>query len=64
MHLEDRLRTYNGPLVATAHIPCTILRLHNLEEKLLSYFPEQVSEAGDRQRWILNPCLEMYNWLI
>jgi hypothetical protein len=48
-------------LVASAHIPYMILRLHNLKEKLLSYFPDQVSEAGDGQRWILrvNPFLDM-----
>jgi hypothetical protein len=36
-----------------------ILSLHNLEEKLWSYFSEQVSEASDGQRWILNPFLDM-----
>jgi hypothetical protein len=30
-----------------------------LEEKLLSYFPEQDSEASDGQRLILNPFLDM-----
>jgi hypothetical protein len=36
-------------LVISAHIPCIILSLENLEEKLLSYFPEQISQANDEQ---------------
>ncbi|CAH1379086.1 unnamed protein product [Tenebrio molitor] len=45
--------------LSNAHISCMMLSLHNLEEKLLSYFPEQVSETGGGQRWILNPFLDM-----
>jgi hypothetical protein len=46
-------------LVVSAHIPCMILSLQKLKEKLLSYFPEQDSEASDGRRWILNPFLDM-----
>lgn len=39
----------------SAHIPCMIQSLHNLQEKLLTYFPDLHSEADNGRRWILNP---------
>ncbi|XP_056643836.1 protein FAM200C-like [Diorhabda sublineata] len=41
-----------------AHIPCLIQSLHNLQEKLLTYFPDLHSEADNGRRWILNPFLD------
>lgn len=46
-------------LVVSSHIPCMIQSLHNLEDKLLSYFSELDSEAANGQRWVLNPFLDM-----
>ncbi|XP_045462613.1 protein FAM200A-like [Harmonia axyridis] len=42
----------------SAHIPCMILSLHNLQEKLLTYFPDLHSEADNGRRWISNPFLD------
>ncbi|XP_023210685.1 zinc finger BED domain-containing protein 5-like [Centruroides sculpturatus] len=46
-------------LVVSSHIPCMIQSLHNLEEKLLTYFPKLDSEADYGHRWILNPFIDM-----
>lgn len=45
-------------LVVRAHIPCMIQSLHNLQENLLTYFPDLHSEADNGRRWILNPFLD------
>ncbi|GBP84554.1 Protein FAM200B [Eumeta japonica] len=42
----------------SAHIPCIIQSLHNLQEKLLAYFPDLHSEVDNGRRWILNPFLD------
>lgn len=34
-------------LAVSTHIPCLIQSLHNTENKLLAYFPDRDSEAGD-----------------
>lgn len=46
-------------VVVSSHIACMIQSLHNLEEKLLSYFPELHTETDNGHRWILNPFLDM-----
>ena len=33
----------------------SLYELHNLQEKLLTYFPDLHSEADNGRRWILNP---------
>lgn len=48
-------------LVVRAHIPCMIQSLHNLQEKLLTYFPDLHSEADNGRRWILNPFFGQVN---
>ncbi|CAH1110910.1 unnamed protein product [Psylliodes chrysocephalus] len=42
----------------SAHIPYMIQSLHNLQEKLLTFFTDLHSEADNGRRWILNPFLD------
>uniref|UniRef100_A0A1Y1KZY7 HAT C-terminal dimerisation domain-containing protein n=2 Tax=Photinus pyralis TaxID=7054 RepID=A0A1Y1KZY7_PHOPY len=44
--------------VVRAHIPCMTQSLHNLREKLSTYFPDLHSEADNGHRWVLNPFLD------
>lgn len=48
-------------VTVSAHIPCMIQSLHNLQEKLLTYFPDLHYEADSGCRWILNPFFGQFN---
>ncbi|GBP76405.1 SCAN domain-containing protein 3 [Eumeta japonica] len=53
--IEDNATAQN--FAVSAHIPCMVQCLHNLQEKLLAYFPDLHSKADNGRRWILNPFL-------
>lgn len=49
----------NQYLVVSSYISSMIQSLHNLEEKLITYFPEQDSKHDNGHGWTLNLYLDI-----